>query len=880
MLKRLFYCFLFAFAAVTLGYAQQTPTTQGTEFWLSFMRNGYRTSSGASSNNLTLIASAKHACTVTVTNSYTGYTNTFSVPDQGVHTLQIPDAAGYNDQQSGVANKGLLVTSTDTISLYIANETQNSYDAANVLPIQALGYSYMAQSNKSLGEQSSHANENRASILIVATEDNTEVQITPSCMTWESHSPGEPYSVTLQRGQCYHVLNKNTGYESNGEGDFSGTWIESVNNKRIAVFNGNCITSVADGAVSEGLDHVFEQAMPVDNWGTRFVLTKTATPSSYSVQNDRVKITALFDNTIVRRGDGSQLCRLSAGGSYAFWMTETCCYLESNNPVAIYLYNHSHSSSNTYGDPSMVWISPVQQNLREVIFSTFSSSTNLNHFVNVVCFTDDAAELCLNNTPIAASQIHAVPDAPQYSYARVPVSAGMNRLSCPSGLVAHVYGMGDRQGYAYTVGSSARILTNQLLVNGGPVVDEYITCQFEMLDFRMETNYDPDQVKWNFGDNSPEELGVEVSHAYDKPGHFYVEAVVDHEVNGAPQSDTLRTTIHVDPLKEYDEEPWTTCGTSYLYHGVDYPVPGDYDVFFETAQGCDSIVHIHLIQGNEVVFHLDPIAACESYEWFGETYTATDHHLEHRVPNASPEGCDSLYILDLTISFPPENPVRYMSSCTPYDWDGVNCDVTDVYYHQYETEEHCLYDSVLHFTRHYEPPFDQIMGLSQVAVATNFWPGQYSYYLDDSLSMNTSRIHWELLDNPEGPGQWDFRPHGASCTIVAYSMGTRTLYVTSGDGFCDKEAYKTINCTGYGVDEHELVNLEVYPNPVRDELVVKCPEMSEIILYNLLGQKMQSVPVNGDAEAKVEVSRLPQALYLLEVRTRRGNKTQLVSVIK
>ena len=913
------------------GYAQtQIPTTQGKEFWVSFMRNGYR--SNGTPDHLYMIASSKHACTVTVTNPSTGYVNTFFVPEQDAQTVAIPDIAGYNSQQSGNANKGLYVSATDTISLYIANETENSYDAANVLPIQALGCNYMVQTNKSLYYQSptfNHSDDIKASFLIIATEDDTQVQITPACQTMDNHS--DTYTVTLQRGECYHVLNKNPGYSNNSEGDFSGTRIESFDNKPIAVFNGNSVTSVDDESVSSGYDHVFEQAMPVDNWGTHFVLTKTNTPENASVQNDRVKITALYDNTVVRRGNGTELCRLNAGASYAFWLTETSLYLESNSPVAIYLYNHSHSSGNTYGDPSMVWISPVEQNLREVIFSTFTSTANLNHFVNVVCYTEDATELYLNGVRIPQSQIHTVTDAPQFSFARVPVDPGMNRLSCPGGLVAHVYGMGDRQGYAYTVGSSARILTNQLLVNGDPVVDEYVTCQFEMLDFKMETNYEPDLVKWNFGDESPEEYGAEVFHAFDKTGHFYVEAVVDHVVNGEPQSDTLDATIHVNSVKEYDEEPWSTCGTTYLYHGVEYAVPGDYDVTLESADGCDSIVHIHLTQGDEVVFNLDPVVACESYEWFGVSYTATDHHLEHRVSNATPEGCDSLYILDLTIGYPPVNPEREKNSCAPYIWDDrIVCDTTGVYHLSFETAEHCVYDSTLRFTRiatesrdiikdtcdqyewmgkmysdigyhtydtivedvygctshytlrltlHQSPPFEEIKGLSNVAVATSFWPGQYFYCLDDSTGMDANNIHWELMGNPEGPGQWELIPHGASCTVVVHSLGERILWVGAGDGQCYKETYKIIGGFGYDVEETEWANLEVYPNPASDELVVKGPEMLELTIYNLLGQQMKSVTAGGETEVRLGVAELPQALYLLAIRTRRGNKTLLVSVI-
>ena len=223
-----------------------------------------------------------------------------------------------------------------------------------------------------------------------------------------------------------------------------------------------------------------------------------------------------------------------------------------------------------------------------------------------------------------------------------------------------------------------------------------------------------------------------------------------------------------------------------------------------------------------------------------------------------------------------------VDTCDQYEWLGRV--YREMGHHVYDTvilgEGGCESHLTLDLTLQPSPPFERIEGLTQVAVATTFWPGMYNYYLDDSIGMITSRIRWELMANPEGPGQWELIPHGASCTVIAYSMGEKILWVTTGDGFCDREAFKTINCTGYGVDDNEWTDLEVYPNPVSDELVVKGPEMLELTVYNLLGQPMRKVAAKGDTELKVEVKGLPQALYLLEIRTSRGNITRLISVIK
>ena len=915
----------------TLSAIAQTPTTQGTEFWASFMRNGYNSSN--SYDHFTLIASAKHACTVMVTNPSTGWTDQFSVPDNGVRTCNVERMHGYNEQKGGKAFKGLYVTSTDTISLYIANEAENSYDAANVLPASALGSQYMLQSYKALGDQSSHYGDSRASFLVLATEDNTVVQITPSCQTFDGHAAGQPYSVTLSRGECYHVLNMSAGSTTNVDGDFSGTTVVSADDKPIAVFNGNSITSVP-GGLSTGYDHVFEQAMPTNYWGKRFVVTSTRCPAYMNLYPDQIKVTALFDNTVVTR-NGTTLFRLNAGQSNYFEMdlvNDPCTYLEADNPIAVFLYQHSHGSGNpAYGDPSMVWISPVEQTVYEVTFSTFEVQEVEVHYVNVVCYTENVADMTLDGQDISMS-FAQVPGFPDYSYARIQLNHAAHTIRCPRGFVAHVYGIGQAEGYAYSVGSSAKILTKQLYVDdilSTELPNGYATCQSETVGFRVETNYEYDHVAWSFCDGSHGE-GAAVSHGYGTTGIYGVESVVYRNIDEQVQPfDTLMVTIHVNPVKEHDDVPLTTCGTTYSFHGVDYPVPGDYDVHFETIYGCDSLVHIHLIQGTQTMCVLEPVAACEQYEWFDSVYTQTNHHLEHLVPDATPEGCDSLYILDLTIGNPPLNPVTNYSSCDTWYWHGVKCDASDVYFATFVTAEGCVYDSVLHFTLlpsgafdtvveacdqfewqgrvltesdtyhdvvigdngcesyltldltlYPSPPFEEIKGLGNVAVSTNYWPGEYYYYLDDSTGMNTNHLTWELLDNPEGPGKWGFKPHGASCTITAYSIGEKTLRVTSGNGLCDKERTITINCSGYAVEENGIASFEVYPNPVKDELTVRGCEMMEVTVFNLLGQLVKTMSANGDAEVIVEVADLPQGLYLLEIRTKYGNKTRLVSVNK
>lgn len=916
MKKRLFFCFLILSLGMFSAVAQ-TPTTQGKEFWASFMRNGYN--SNGAYDRYTLIASAKHACRVTVTNPYTNWSTEFNVPENGVSTCVVDRAQGYNDQMGGTAYKGLLVTSTDTISLYIANEAENSYDAANVLPSSTLGSHYMIQSYKAMGDQTSHYGESRSSFLVLATEPETEVQIVPSCLTYDNHAAGQAYTVTLGRGECYHVLNKNAGSSMSVDGDFSGTTVVSANDKPIAVFNGDCITSVP-GGLSTGYDHIFEQAMPTDYWGQRFVVTSTRCPQYMNLQPDQIKVTALNDNTTVRR-DGEVLFTLRAGQSDSFQMDlvdNPCTYLEADNPIAVYSYQHSHGSTQpNYGDPSMVWISPVEQTVFEVTFSTFEVQEVEVHFVNIVCYSQNVAQMTLDGEDIA-SEFSTVPGAPTFSYARIQVDHAAHTLRCPGGFIAHVYGIGQAEGYAYSVGSSAKTLTKQLYVNdmlSTELPSDFSICQNDSVQFRVETNYDIHHVEWDFGDYSGAS-GVEVTHTYHSAGWYGATSVIYREMNtGVQPFDTLTAVIPVYPIM-YGYVNLVSCDAT----------PGVFYDTLQTSHGCDSIVITTVVPGDMNTEELWPVS-CEEYVFRDSVFTTSGYH-EYLVEMEV--GCDSLYMIYLTLAYPPQNPERYEASCDTFQWHGIKCYETRDYFKTYTTAEGCVYDSVLHYTHipaddvfdtivtcdsyfwenalltltqpgdydttltsangcetnyylhlslSYKPPFNEIKGLSYVAVATNFWPGEYVYYLDDTVGFDTQRIEWELSDNENG--EWGFRPHGASCTIVTYTKSTKELTArASGGGDCEKTASITINSTGYAVDETETVSLVVYPNPAKDEVVVEGNELKNIILYNLLGQKVKEVYVDGETSVRIEVGDLPKGLYLVNVITRHGNKTQLVSVIK
>ncbi len=240
----------------------QSPTTEGTEFWLSFMAN-------EKTPELSINVSAKRACTLTIKNINTGYIATATL-NPGLNKLSpnlTPNTQCYVTSSEVVENKSLLITSTDTISLFANNYVSQLFDVTGVLPINALLDEYMIQTYPNSSKKQSYPPE----FLIIATEDNTTVDITPTWNTGGSMIKDQTYSISLKKGQSYQVQAK-TDLGST----FSGSLVKSRNGKKIAVFNGNRSEGIQDnsGNTSDG-DHLFEQAVPVAFWGTKFVLSRS-----------------------------------------------------------------------------------------------------------------------------------------------------------------------------------------------------------------------------------------------------------------------------------------------------------------------------------------------------------------------------------------------------------------------------------------------------------------------------------------------------------------------------------------------------------------------------------------------------------------------------
>ena len=587
MMKKLYIvlCLLLSFMSVG---AQNS--TQGKEFWFSYMRNGYDYQGLL---EMQVMISAKRACSGTVShvNNPPLWHQSFEVPANGVVVITVPRSCCYHELEveQVTSMKAMKVTATDTVSVYISNHAKKSFDASYVLPVESLGSDYIIQTDKQSATLSSHHDMETSSFLIVATQDGTQVDITPSVPTLGGHLARQTFTVSMNAGQTYFVRSTRTNR------DLSGSVVCSHGGKPIAVFNGNTVTAVPIESLHEmSADHIFEQAIPVDKWGTQFAVTGSANRA-----RDYVKVTsAAYNDTVWKNGD--YLTTLDFGESYEFSLLadEGSCFIETSDPSMVFLYNTSGTDTLEFGtspgDPSMILIPPVEQRIYDIAFCTFNNAeANIdNHFVNVVVPKEGKDKVYLDGTLIDEADFQPVRGTEDFFFMRKEIAHATHHLSCLGGVIAHVYGFAHAKGYGYCTGANMITLNSKMFVNevwSESYRDGVWACSTDDVKFKVETNYPITKVTWDFG--LPETVnGEEVEQHFPEAGDYEVKAFIEGVALSDQNTvyDTLSVIVHVGmPYYQYDE--MTVCDMDSVgYQGVYFKQTGEYRLEDHDIFGCDS----------------------------------------------------------------------------------------------------------------------------------------------------------------------------------------------------------------------------------------------------------------------------------------------------
>lgn len=244
-----------------------------------------------------------------------------------------------------------------------------------------------------------------------------------------------------------------------------------------------------------------------------------------------------------------------------------------------------------------------------------------------------------------------------YTYVITPIVA-------PAALTAEVLA---------TIPGATPVLTPGLMPNVAGTV-EAIKAYYESID--TESISDVVTVSW---ETAAVACGA-TSHT--------MTLVVEDDCDNIVKAEITLEVAAVEPV----EETVTACD-SYEWNGETYTVSGDYEYTTTNANGCDSVVILHLtINKSEVVE--ETVTACDSYEWNGQTYTESGDYTFNTV---AANGCDSVVTLHLTIT-KSEVVEETVTACDSYTWNGETYTESGDYVFNTTTADGCERVETLHLT--------------------------------------------------------------------------------------------------------------------------------------------------------------------------------------
>jgi PKD repeat protein len=505
-MKKIYLVVLFFALAIAQSVRAQNTSNKGKDFYVAY--SGHI---DALTSRLTLFLSADQATTYQVFVGTVPIASGSILANTCLPVIIDPNTVGVYIAGSDIIekNKAIRVVTARAISLYSVISNAARTGGTMVLPTNTLGKEYYTFSYQS------STTANFAEFTIIATEDATNIEITPTKIERNSkHAANVPFVITLNKGEIYQ-------YQA--VDDLSGSYIKSIDGcKPIAVFSGNTWASfceVGNARNPNGGDNLYQQVFPVSSWGKKFV-----TAPFYNTVNgstDVLRIIVAENNTIIAvdgsttSANGTPLTNPYAKGSIITFFSNKPSVIEASSPISVAQYQTSQTCNlnnptgtngnpaPTFpGDPEITVLNPVEQTLNNItVYSKLEGvPTQITRFfINVVIKTIDAPSFRLDGSPV--SGFIAI-DA-EYSYRIIDVtnSQPQHRLTASGGFSAIAYGYGNVESYAYLAGANIQdftfqpelVGTQQSVING---------CIGQPLNLKVNLPYLPLKLVWNVADGN------------------------------------------------------------------------------------------------------------------------------------------------------------------------------------------------------------------------------------------------------------------------------------------------------------------------------------------------------------------------------------------
>lgn len=392
--------------------------------------------------------------------------------------------------------------------------------ATLALPTTVLGNEYIAPSMNSTATSAATADGTMGGVselVVVATQDNTTVEITPTAAGRGGKAAGSKFSVTLAKaGDCYQ-------FQSINYGDLSGSKISSKSSsssgcKPIAVFSATTWSSF-DCSGASGGDNLYQQLFPTRSWGKTFVtapfINRPDDIFRIYVQNGTTTVQIKENGVTTTLGSGA----FNSTGNFYTYRTNNPIVITGSDPISVVQYITSQTcktgcptnstTQSCYADPEMVLLNPVEQTLRDITFFSAHSSyvpqgqTQVAlHFVNIIISKNHKNTLTIDNVAPKGTFVD-IPGS-NYAYLQEDLTASsainpVHRVLADTNFAAIVYGYGGVESYGYNGGTNVRDFTSSTTFqNPYGRIDSAVTCVNTPLQLSVPLNITPASITWDF----------------------------------------------------------------------------------------------------------------------------------------------------------------------------------------------------------------------------------------------------------------------------------------------------------------------------------------------------------------------------------------------
>lgn len=301
-----------------------------------------------------------------------------------------------------VLSTGIKISATANISAYYEVGRQFNPEIFPLKGKSGKGLAFLIPSQMKFNNHEGDTPPAHNGFVIVASENNTKVNITLTNPDNKGHSANQTFQVVLQKGETYAV----EGQSPNALLHLGGSMVNADKPISVTIFD--------DSVLVGGWDLVGDQIVPISNTGTEFILVRGALSTTTNFSTDIYYIWATEDDTeIFIDGAIVPLKKINKGKYHEGYLSSTSTYITTSKPVYVLQFTGMGTEATQTSVPSIKCTGSSEV--------SFVRSTSEEFYLNIICKSTDVDFFSVNGNGsiITSNLFNDVTGAPGWKVARI-----------------------------------------------------------------------------------------------------------------------------------------------------------------------------------------------------------------------------------------------------------------------------------------------------------------------------------------------------------------------------------------------------------------------------------------------------------------------------